>query len=68
MKKVIGFLSLLAVLLLVIYFLRPDLLSSLPFPTKDDQVKVEITRSPDIPENMNIINNSKIKGRGVCLQ
>lgn len=61
MKKVIGFLSLLAVLLLVIYFLRPDLLSSLPFPTKDDQVKVEITRSPDIPENMNIINNSKIR-------
>ena len=59
MKKVIVFLSLLAVVFLFIYFLGAK--SSLPFPTKGDQVKVEITRPPDIPENMKIMNNSKIK-------
>jgi hypothetical protein len=61
MKKVIGFLSLLAVLLLILFFLGSNLTSGLPFPTKGDQVKVEITRPPDIPENMKIVNHSKIK-------
>jgi len=61
MKKVIGFLSLFVVILLILFFLGSNLTSSLPFPTKDDQVKIEITRPPDISENMKIVNHSKIK-------
>jgi len=69
MKKVIGFLSLLVAIFLLIYFLGPNLLSRLtrdlnPFPTKGDQVKVEI-KGPDtpIPKDMKITNTSKIKVR-----
>ena len=62
MKKVFGFLSLLVAILLVSYFLGPNLLNrltkGLPFPTKDDQVKVKITR-PDVPESMTITNRTK---------
>jgi hypothetical protein len=65
MKKVVGFLSFLVAIFLIIYFLGPNLLSRLtrdlnPFPTRGDQVRVEITR-PDVPENMTITNSSKIK-------
>jgi hypothetical protein len=68
MKKIIAFLSLLVVIFLIIYFLGPNLLSRLtrdlvPFPTKGDQLKVDITRSSDIPDNMEIKNKSKIKVR-----
>jgi hypothetical protein len=69
MKKVIVFLSLLVVIFLLIYFLGPNLLSRLtkdlnPFPTKGDQVIVEI-KGPDIPipKDMKITNTSKIKVR-----
>lgn len=69
MKKVIGFLSLLVVIFLLIYFLGPNLLPRLtrdlnPFPTKDDQVKVEV-KGPDkpIPKDMKITNTSKMKVR-----
>jgi hypothetical protein len=69
MKKVIGFLSFLVVIFLIIYFLGPNLLSRLtrdlnPFPTKGDQVKVEV-KGPDIPrpKDMKITNTSKIKVR-----
>jgi hypothetical protein len=66
MKKVIGFLSFVVAIFLLIYFLGPNLLprltKDLPFPTKGDQVKVEITR-PDVPENMTITNRSKMTVR-----
>ncbi len=66
MKKVIGFLSILVAIFLIIYFLGPNLLSrltkDLPFPTKGDQVKVEVAR-PDVPENMTITNRSKMTVR-----
>jgi len=69
MKKVIGFLSLLVAIFLLIYFLGPNLLTRLtrdlnPFPTKGDQVKVEI-KAPDtpIPKDMKITNTSKITVR-----
>lgn len=66
MKKIIGFLSFIVAIFLVIYFLGPNLLSrltkDLPFPTKGDQVKVEITR-PDVSENMTITNRSKMTVR-----
>jgi hypothetical protein len=70
MKKVIGFLSLLVAISLIIYFLGPNLLSRLTrdfvsFPTKGDQVKVDIARSSDIPDDMEIKNKSKIKVK-VC--
>jgi hypothetical protein len=66
MKKVIGLLSLVLAIFFIIYFFGPNLLSRLtrdlvPFPTKSDQVKVEITRPPDIPDDMEIKNDSKIK-------
>jgi hypothetical protein len=65
MKNFIGFLSRLVAIFLLVYFFGPNLLCRLtrdlvPFPTRCDQVKVEITRS-DIPENMTITNSSKIK-------
>jgi hypothetical protein len=66
MKKVVGFLSPLVAIFLVIYFFGPNLLrrltKDLPFPTKDDQVKVEITR-PDVPENITLTNRSKMTVR-----
>jgi hypothetical protein len=67
MKNFIGFLSRLVAIFLLVYFLGPNLLCRLtrdlvPFPTRCDQVKVEITR-PDIPENMTITNRSKMKLR-----
>ena len=64
MKKVIVYLVVIFVILLAIYFLGSGLLSrltrDLPFPTKGDQVRVEINRA-DIPKNMTITNSSKIK-------
>jgi hypothetical protein len=65
MTNFIGFLSRLVAIFLLVYFFGPNLLCRLtrdlvPFPTRCDQVKVEITRS-DIPENMTITNSSKIK-------
>jgi hypothetical protein len=64
MKKVIVYLVVIFVILLAIYFLGSGLLSrltsDLPFPTKGDQVTVEINRA-DIPKNMTITNSSKIK-------
>jgi len=67
MKSFIGFLSRLVAIFLLVYFFGPNLLCRLtrdlvPFPTRCDQVKVEITR-PDVPENMTITNRSKIKVR-----
>ncbi len=69
MKKVIGFLSLLVAIFLLIYFLGPNLLPRLtrnlnPFPTKGDQVKVEV-KGPDtpLPKDMKITNTSKMKVR-----
>ena len=62
MKKVIVLLSLILVIFLLIYFLLSRLTRDLnPFPTKGDQVKVDITRPSDIPDNMEIKNKSKIK-------
>lgn len=61
MKKIILLLSFLVVIFLVISFLGSNLMSGLPFPTKGDQVKIEITRPPDISEDMKIVNHSKIK-------
>jgi hypothetical protein len=66
MKSFIGFLSRLVAVFLLVYFLGPNLLCRLtrdlvPFPTRCDQVKVEIARKPDVPENMTITNRSKIK-------
>jgi hypothetical protein len=65
MKNFIGFLSRLVAIFLLVYFFGPNLLCRLtrdlvPFPTRCDQVKVEMTR-PDVPENMTITNSSKIK-------
>ncbi len=65
MKNFIGFLSRLVAIFLLVYFFGPNLLCRLtrdlvPFPTRCDQVKVEITR-PDVSENMTITNSSKIK-------
>jgi len=65
MKNFIGFLSRLVAIFLLVYFFGPNLLCRLtrdlvPFPTRCDQVKVEITR-PDVPENMTITNSSKTK-------
>jgi len=66
MKKVIGFLSIILVIFLLIYFLGPNLLPrltrDLPFPTRGDQVKVEIKRL-DISPDMTITNSSKIRVR-----
>ena len=64
MKKVIVYLVVILVILLAIYFVGSGLLSlltkDLPFPTKGDQVRVEITRA-DIPKQMTITNSSKVK-------
>jgi len=65
MKNFIGFLSRLVAIFLLVYFFGPNLLCRLtrdlvPFPTRCDQVKVEVTR-PDVPENMTITNSSKIR-------
>jgi hypothetical protein len=69
MKKLIGLLSLLVAIFLIIYFLGPNLLPRLtrdlnPFPTRGDQVRVEV-KGPDIPipKDMKITNSSKIKVR-----
>ena len=64
MKKVIVYLVVIFVILLAIYLLVSGLLSGLtkdlPFPTKGDQVRVEINRA-EIPKHMTITNSSKIK-------
>lgn len=62
MKKVIGFLLIILGIFLLLYFLGPNLLSLNPFPTKGDQVKVEIKRL-DISPDMTITNSSKIRVR-----
>jgi hypothetical protein len=64
MKKVIVYLLVILVILLAIYFVGSGLLSrltrDLPFPTRGDQVRVEITRA-DIPKHITITNSSKVK-------
>jgi hypothetical protein len=64
MKRVIVYLVVILVIFLAIYFVGSGLLSrltrDLPFPTRGDQVRVEITRA-DIPKHMTITNSSKIK-------
>ncbi len=66
MGKVIAFLSFILMIFLLMYFFAPSLLPRLTkdldqVPTKDDQVKVVITRPSDIPDDMEIKNKSKIK-------
>jgi hypothetical protein len=66
MGKVIGFLLFILVIFLLIYFFGPDLLSPLMkdlnlLPTEGDEVKVDITRPSNIPDDMEIKNKSKIK-------